>query len=89
MKRALFREADMNPEGRIAILTRNIFIDFVLPISLRNGDWTPGANNKDAWIKNMIADIQTSRIVRHVLREENMKSKEDTDRETKFFFREN
>ena len=89
MKKAIFREADMNPEGRVAVLTKNIFIEFVLPIGLRNGDWTPGANEKDVWIKNLIADIQTSRIIRHVLREDNMKRREDSDKETKFFFRDN
>ena len=79
----------MNPEGRVAALTRKIFTEFVLPIGLRNGDWTPGEENENMWIKNLVADIQTSRIIRHVLREDNMNAKEDSCRTPKFFFRDN
>ena len=89
MKKALFREAETNPEGPLGILTRKIFTEFVLPIGLRNGDWKPGERTEDVWIKNLIADIQTSRIIRLVLREENIEAKKDPLKIPKFFFRDN
>ena len=89
MKKAIFREAETNPGGAVADLTRKIFTEFVLPIGLRNGDWEPGEQKKDVWIKNLIADIQTSRIIRFVLREENIQAMKDLTRIPKFFFRDN
>ena len=78
-----------NPTGKVALLTKKVFTQFVLPIGLRNGDWTPGEDISKMWIKNLIADIQTSRIIRHVMREENARAKEDPNKKTKFFFRDN
>ena len=44
------------------------------------------------WSKNLIADIQTSRIIRHVLREENARGKLVPDHPKSprsFYFRDN
>jgi hypothetical protein len=44
------------------------------------------------WSKNLIADIQTSRIIRHVLREENARAKLVPDHQKsprRFYFRDN
>ena len=89
LKKAIFREAETNPTGKVALLTKKVFTQFVLPIGLRNGDWTPGEDISKMWIKNLIADIQTSRIIRHVMREENARANEDPNKKTKFFFRDN
>ena len=76
----------------MAALTRKIFTDFVLPVGLRNGDWTPGDERLQAWSKNLIADIQTSRIIRHVLREENARGRLDHNHlnsPRSYYFRDN
>ena len=76
----------------MAVLTRKIFISFVLPVGLKNMDWTPGDRMSVTWYKNLIADIQTSRIIRHVLRENNARAQVFPDHPKsarKFFFRDN
>ena len=78
----------MNPAGKLAWLTRKIFTNFVLPVGLNNGDWTPGGKESQTWIKNLIADIQISRTIRMVLREENAKALR-SNATAKFYFEEN
>ena len=74
LKKAIFKEVDMNPDGQLAWITRKIFTGFVLPVGLRNGTWTPAEDKATSWIKNLIADIQIARTIRLVLREESAKS---------------
>ena len=74
MKKFIFRDVDFNPDGSLAALTRKIFTNFVLPVGLKSGTWVIGELSK-VWSQNLIADLQTSRVIRHVLREENARSK--------------
>ena len=67
LKTAIFREADLNPNGLLGCLTRSIFCLFVLPTMLNTKVWMPGNSNKE-WFKNLYADVQISRTIRHVLR---------------------
>ena len=78
----------MNPAGKLAWLTKKIFTHFVLPVGLRNGDWTHGGKESQTWIKNLIADIQISRTIRMVLREENAKALQSKGT-AKFYFEDN
>ena len=88
MKKAIFREVDMNPSGQLAWITRKIFAEFVLPVGLRNGSWTPGNDSSTYWIMNMIADVQIARTIRLVLQEESAKSML-FDGSSKFLFEDN
>lgn len=58
----------------MAALTRKVFVEFILPVGLKNGDWIPDGDSSN-WQKNSIADVQISRTIRHVLREDNARAK--------------
>ena len=74
LKKAIFREADCNPDGEVAALTKKFFVQFILPVGLKNGDWIEDGDSSN-WHKNAIVDVQISRTIRHVLREENARGK--------------
>ena len=54
LKTALFREADLNPEGVVAGLTRRIFCIFVLPLMLYAGVWL---SEDSHWFRNLREDL--------------------------------
>ena len=57
---------------------------------LNNGTWVPGNRNK-TWFKNHAADVYTSSIVRHVLRDNDARStvRPDSNLKRRFFFDDN
>ena len=41
---------------------------------MKNKDWTAGDKRGNMWYKNLVADLQTSRTIRHVMREDNARA---------------
>ena len=57
----------MDPGSALAIVTRRLFANVVLPIMLVNGMWEGEKSGTD-WLRHLRADILTSKIVRYIVR---------------------